>query len=201
MFVQIRGTFGSGKTTVARSLYEYFNQTARSISYVEKYCDGKLIKRFATELSTPCTKTIYFLGSYDAVKTSGADKLTQKGVHELIEAFIEEKSKASLVIAEGSILSGIGRYIRLGERIKEYGVLYVDMATSEQECLARILKRRKVAGNEKPFNPEGMSKVFKVVERMHNKTIAAGLPCWLLSSNEEDIRRVKEECEKWLAKS
>ena len=161
MFINIRGTFGSGKTTVIRSFMETLlskngrEETLHNM-FVATNKDGsksdvKLIyHRFdgVEGLARP----VLFIGGYGPGKTGdltcgGADTVNWKGAQDDIDVLIRNKIKTNHILIEGSIVSGsYNRYNRLASYIiNELGeqAIQLYMMAPLDECIRRVEGRRK----------------------------------------------------------
>jgi hypothetical protein len=83
-------------------------------------------------------------------------------------------SKGWNVLIEGLATPGIETCTRLHTEAKGKA-LFVTLNTPEAQCILNVLKRRKVAGNEKEFNPANLQKKYAGVQRWGPRLAAAGL--------------------------
>ena len=145
MIINIRGTSGAGKTTIIRELMEKFvseDVTDRS---------GKVIAVLIN-----WSQPIYVIGRYDNV-CGGCDTIkTQDEIRRRIAKFC----KQGHVIYEGlTISNGYAKNLAHHRRMKQpFAFAFLD--TPLRTCISRVRKRRKAAGNTKPFNTENTEKLF-----------------------------------------
>jgi hypothetical protein len=187
MIINIRGTNGSGKTTVIRRLMDHYGQTAVRVRAGEIVahrlgCGAMVVGRYVSK-ADPSTLT----------PTGGCDTITtQDEVCDAVRRF----SKRGSVLFEGLLISGLWfRYDALARELAIRDYRWVFLNTSLEECIARTLARRQKAGNTKPFDPEkSLVGKFYSVQRCHEKAADAGHQTWLFSSNE-----ATEVIKGWLA--
>lgn len=155
MILNIRGTNGSGKSTIVRGVFEQF--LAKPLYGVlgprrpEAYCLTK--NKF---------KLLYILGSY-LTPAGGADciqpydniipligKYAQRG-HVLFEGVLVSKSKGSV----GTYLEKYG---------KQAVLLFLD--TTLEQCISAVQQRRTDRDDERTLNPKNLTEAFKAVVRV-----------------------------------
>jgi hypothetical protein len=206
MFLNIRGTFGSGKSTVISHLIqELKNRGAREehlIEPIERLSGQKKFMAHRFSSIQGLSKSVMFMGKYGHTQCGGADGNSWKGAHEDMDAFIRKHILENHILIEGSITSGGSRYNRLGLDLQKQniGVLYLHMGTLREECVMRVIGRRKkkyaekfekalTKGKEldppKEFSRENLDKLFDVVEKQWQKTIDLGLPVRKILSSPE----------------
>lgn len=207
MFLNIRGTFGSGKTTVIGHIMEELKaRGAVQEDMIEPIARLEGKKRFMGHRYTSLkglSKGVIFMGKYGQSACGGADTLNWKGAHEDAEAFIKKHIADNHVLMEGSITSGGSRYNRIGCEFGNQGIgsLYLHMATPRDTCVERVLGRRKkrhadkiakatlqgkALPEAKEFSRSNLDKLFDVVEKQWDKTVALGLVAKKIES-EPDI--------------
>lgn len=164
--INIRGTNGSGKTTTARAI----------MSRLQHYKDYTTANGVFTHLyKTPAGDVVAFIGKYEGAVTGGTDRV--KNVRDLVEA-CRELAPHCHIVMEGLLLSGLQQLTKdivdacVGEA--QFHALTLD--TPKEQCIEQTMKRRALAGNDKPFDP-GKSLVpkYRAVELAHEKFRAWGL--------------------------
>lgn len=140
MIITLRGTSGSGKSTVAFTLLKNFPS--------EKVMDGKKILGYRVDAGL--SKPIYLVGKYETA-CGGTDAInTQK---ESCDRAIRWHEAGGHVILEGLLLSGGGPKAEVTARVTETGdYRHAFLDTPLEVCIERVKKRREAAGNEKPLN-------------------------------------------------
>lgn len=147
MIISLRGTNGSGKSTVIFTMLDQY-----------KACPiyGALGPRLpeAYELWLPkCEKPTYVLGPYLTV-CGGCDRLIP---YDLILTLLVKYAKRGHVVFEGVIVGSVyGRVGRLLESWKKEAVI-VWLDTSLEECIRRVEERRGERGDSRPFNPKNLT--------------------------------------------
>jgi thymidylate kinase len=144
MIVNIRGTSGAGKTTIIRELMEKYKH--------EDVYGGIKVQAVLIHWAQP----IYVIGRYDNV-CGGCDTIkTQDETRQRITKYC----KLGHVLYEGlTISNGYAKNLKHHRRMKQpFAFAFLD--TPLVTCLSRVRKRRKAAGNTKPFNTENTEKLF-----------------------------------------
>lgn len=152
----LRGTSGTGKTTVARHLLE--KTSAEPIDWVKA---GKPILYEGKFHHIP----MYFLGSYEAT-CGGCDTIPSVKIvaRRLRDHFSDEAP--GILFFEGLMIShmlGTVGQAQIDTGLHRNILAYLD--TPLDICLTRVEQRRKAAGNPNPFNP---SNTIKDHERVRN---------------------------------
>jgi adenylate kinase family enzyme len=142
----LRGTSGSGKTTIARTFIEKYP------TFFIKDPNSDKIWGYEVDMSKEgITSPLFVIGSY-ATTCGGCD-----GIHTQLE--IAERALSVFprghVLIEGLLLAHAGPKAITTTMLKEtnsYVLGYVD--TPLDVCLDRVQKRREARGDLRPFNPE-----------------------------------------------
>lgn len=140
--IKIGGTSGSGKSTLVRGIFS-----------ISKFVDKRYGERGKVLVNEYRYKRVplYILGSYENV-CGGMDGISDKEERlRLIKQYID---KPGITIFEGLIVGGTYGEIGALSEAQKGAWLYAFMGTPYEECVKRVLKRRKAAGNDKPFDPE-----------------------------------------------
>lgn len=162
LIINLRGTSGSGKTTVVRQIMEQ----AKSVVPIRNPTNIGSDKPYGYEITMPNKLRMYAIGSYENT-CGGCDTIkTQAEIIERLEYFAPNGH----VLVEGLILSTI--YGSVGEWSEPYGdkFIFAYLSTPVKECVKRVLARRKAAGNDKPFNERNTVDRYTTILR--NKEIA-----------------------------
>lgn len=150
----LRGTSGSGKTTVARAFIT--NYPTKPLPDPN---GGKKLWGYEISLNSEgILKPLYVIGSYENV-CGGTDGInTQAEIADRVLAAYERGH----VFFEGLLVSKVANKAETTLKIAptgDYVVAYID--TPLQTCLDRVQKRRLERGDERPFNPENTISAFK----------------------------------------
>lgn len=178
--IKIGGTSGSGKSTLVRGIFDITKQVD---SYVSKR--GKIIAYERLYGKTP----VYILGSY-VNACGGMDGISDK--NERLALINEYKKKRGITIFEGLIIGGTyGEVGKLSE--EEMGEwLYAFMDTPYEVCVERVLARRKLAGNDKPFDPKKtLFGKIRACQSVALRAKAAGHPVHLVDHKQKPEKAAK----------
>jgi hypothetical protein len=166
MIIQIRGTSGSGKSTVMRRVMEGAG------TWIAHNQEGRKRPLYYT-----CNdlKGVAVLGHYESA-CGGCDTVgSAREVFELILSLPQYT-----ILCEGLLLS---EDVKWSSQLKDLHVLF--LTTPLEQCLTQIKQRRTEAGNEKPLNPENTSNRVATIERARVKlSQVEGVHCYRCSANQ-----------------
>lgn len=156
--VNIRGTSGSGKTTVVRKVMENFKGEVLPVRGVM----GGRERMIGHQMGN-----VFIAGNYQGATCGGCDGFSWKGAADEICDLIHHKSQFGPVVAEGLMIAswGTGRLLDLWERCEKK--LHVIMLTTPLEvCLESVNKRRREKAlslgkpDPGPVNPENTTSKY-----------------------------------------
>lgn len=171
MIIQVRGTSGSGKSTVVRGV-----MTALG-GWVPVCAAGR--KRPLYYLRTG--PAVAVLGHYESA-CGGCDTVgSARAVYELTAAVLRDGS-VTHVLQEGLLLSEDAKWTaELARVIAPVRVVF--LTTPVERCIAQIKARRAEAGNDKPLNEANTRNRVAVIERARGKLVAGGIECHRASAD------------------
>lgn len=168
MIIDIRGTSGSGKTTVARAVLG-----AGSAVPIRGDSDGGFFgtgKPECYEVIIPnVPKRVYVLGSYEQT-CGGCDSIgTQDEICDLVRKY----SQQGHVVMEGLLMSHLfGRYLALDRELDPLTYVWAFLDTPLELCLERVQARREARGvAKKPFNPKNTTQKWHDIRRVREKAL------------------------------
>jgi adenylate kinase family enzyme len=151
--LSLRGTSGSGKTTVARKFITDYPVKALPDPNKKKHWG------YEVDLSSEGIKEkLYVIGSYENT-CGGTDGISTQ--EEIADRALAAHPRGH-VLLEGLLLSKVGPNAITTQMLKPTGAYvaaYLD--TPLEVCLDRVLARRKERGDERPFNPENTISAHK----------------------------------------
>ena len=152
MIISIRGTNGSGKSTVVRELM----RCACTCSPLYGVLGLRKPEAYRLELSGQRT---YVLGPYDTRSACGFDGITN---YDHQPALIRKYAVVGHVVFEGLISSKLwGRVGAVFEELAPVqGVALLFLTTPLEECIRRVVERRCRAGDERIFNDKNLRAVY-----------------------------------------
>lgn len=160
MIVNIRGTHGSGKTSLVRAFMERHDTTPIQ---GKKKPDGYVCQTHWGEVRV--------VGSYET-SCGGCDGIQP---YALIWPRVLEYAALGHVLFEGALVSN--SYGNIGRDSEEYGdeFVFAFLDTPLQTCIDRILQRRVERGNLKPFDPnKSVVRIYKSNASVKEKAISYG---------------------------
>lgn len=175
MITNIRGTSGSGKTTVIKRILDssacavttVFGPDedtvhAKVLGYTVSKGDVQL--RVVGRYATPC-------GGCDGIKT-------QQETEDRVRLW---HAQGYHVVFEGLLISTIyGRWAKLA---KETGMRTLFLDTPEEECVQRVINRRSERGVEKPLNETNTRTKWHLMGHLYQRFKADGLYAELVNMN------------------
>jgi len=153
IILSLRGTSGSGKTTVARKFLTDFPCKTLTVEGMRKHW-GYEVDLSGQGLKAP----LYVIGSYENT-CGGTDGINTQ--EEIAERALSAFSRGH-VLLEGLLLSKVGPKAITTTMLRPtqaYVAAYID--TPLEECLRRVERRRLDRGDDRPFNPENTISAFK----------------------------------------
>lgn len=164
MIIDIRGTHGSGKSTLVRLLLRKYGG---GVPILDDYTGEHLGYSLPEINCGVIAKYTQYGGGCDGVKN--ADEIVRR-----VRLFAKQFSR---VVLEGILVSHTyTRYANLAAEFApgEYRFLFLN--TPLEKCIERVERRRLAKGNTKPLNPKNIKKDYRVVwENLRRRAIAAGL--------------------------
>lgn len=164
MIITLRGTHGSGKSTVIRKMIDQYS--------VEQLGIMKNGRPEAYRLRVPRVHgDVYVLGPYETA-CGGCDAIQP---YDRILQLISKYGTMGHVLLEGALVSSsYGRIGRMMEQVGREGV-FAFMMTPIEECLSRISARRAQRGDDRPLNPANTLNKQRSIENSRKQVEAAGI--------------------------
>lgn len=162
MIVQVRGTSGSGKSTVMRAVMMAMGDW-QSVQITGR-------KRPLYYLSASEWPLTAVLGHYES-PCGGCDTVgSAAAVYDLIQKVVA--NGAVNVLCEGLLLS---EDVKWSSQLPDLKVIF--LTTPLERCLRQIECRRATVGNDKPLNPDNTANRVAVIERARVKLLDRGITC------------------------
>ncbi len=149
MIINIRGTHGSGKSTVVHQLIERYSASA---------VGDNPKKPIGYRMNTPFGG-LHVVGSYRTA-CGGCDGIQP---YARIWPLVVEAATWGHVVFEGALVSS--SYGSIGRSSEVYGddFVFAILDTPLEVCIERIRKRREAKGNMKPLDPKNTASKYKSV--------------------------------------
>lgn len=143
MIINIRGTHGSGKTTIARKVMAQFPKPKPI------YVEGR-----TAPIGYHCGERLFVAGSYENV-SGGCDTIPKVDV---IYKIIRRYAKRGFdVLFEGILAQhSTPSILKLHDRGYDVAVVAIDIPV--EKAIRGVLARRKARGDTRPFNPANVVK-------------------------------------------
>jgi len=176
-FINLRGTSGAGKTTLARAILNGYEHTEDFFREGRKQPIYSVLQRMGY-----VGRPLMVLGHYRAA-CGGCDTITElDDVFRLVRVGLEANHD---VLFEGLILSGeIARTLELGLDLHSNGKMLHVLAldTPVDRCVSNINLRREARGQMEPVRPKNTIAKARCVElTMKKLTGQPGLACGVAS--------------------
>lgn len=163
--VSIRGTHGSGKSSIVTKIMGKYN--------AEPFFNGcgEKPKLVGYHVGLPTGKTLFVVGPYKTA-CGGCDAI--QPYSEIIPLVREAVDWGEDVLLEGALVSS--SYGSVGHMMNEYAPdsVFAFLDTPLEECLARIARRRAAKGNFEPVNPKNTTVKFDNVARTKDQMARLG---------------------------
>lgn len=177
--VAIKGTNGSGKSTVVRALIAHLGKQAtlrfnkKEAGYRCRYGDG----------------AVFVLGKYRSACGGLDSSFSYSGAADDLLLCIDTLAEKGHVVCEGVIAItsyGFDRVTLFADKQRRKGrrVIFAHLYTPAELCVERVKQRRMDAGNQKPFNPENLLDKYESVLKSQEKLLAAGYDARILPHEE-----------------
>lgn len=179
MIVNIRGTSGSGKTTVIKKLMEFgsYEPILQTVGqYIVPRPAGYRLQLVGLH------KLIYVMGQYET-PTGGADNIGN--LHSVFRQVKQYHDAGHHVIFEGLLISrSKGRMIDLHDKVGSENMFLLHLDTPLEQCLRSIQERRARRNNLKPVDPEQTTATFNRVLQISHSLKENGQPFRFVSREE-----------------
>lgn len=154
MIINIRGTHGSGKSTVISNILDRYESSVESLD------ERGRIRGYEVRIPF-LQKSTFVVGSYKNA-CGGCDGIQP---YSLIWPRIVEYVERGHVLFEGALVSS--SYGNIGRASEIYGddMVFAFMDTPVETCIEWIKKRRALKGNTKEFNPKNTISKHECVAR------------------------------------
>ena len=161
MIVNLRGTSGSGKSTIVREVMGVFQQK------VPRYCEGRK-QPTGYELFDTVYSKLFVPGHYES-PCGGCDTLSFSGSQDRIWEWIREHhARGYNVLFEGVIIGDDNKRTIQAHRDK-LPLLLIELTTNLNNCLAGIQARRDARGDTRPINPSNTTKRMPGISKRMDK--------------------------------
>jgi cytidylate kinase len=195
VIVNIRGTSGSGKTTVVRGLMSAASVEKVFADDTDDALFGQSKHPDAYALTMPdVSPTVFVIGSYENT-CGGCDAIPKQD--EICERVRRYASRGHVVM-EGLLMSHLfGRYAALDRELQPTPYIWAFLDTPLDLCIERVKARRDARGvAKKEFNPHNTTAKWHDMRRVYAKCQAAGLDArWV------DHRDPVREVLRWLVEA
>lgn len=181
MLLNLRGTSGVGKSTLARKLFEFYSDC------IPQFRDGRKRPVSLLYVGALNGRSLFVLGHYD-IPCGGADTIAER---EYAFGLLQEARDAGYdVLWEGVVYSDeVPRTVQL---CKGHEAEVIWLRTPIELCIERIKQRRSERGNEKPLNEKNTRQRQKRIENAVARIKDAGIPVSRPTDFEVAFQRAKE---------
>lgn len=175
--INIRGTGGSGKSTLVKRIMERYPNHA-NILEEKRRRPMATVHWFDNLNSKSPGRPLGLLvpGHYETA-CGGCDTVkTVDKVYELIRA--SSLGDGNNTLYEGiMVMDDVTRAVKFDQDLKKAGgrLVVISLTTSIEECIASIKKRREAGGNEKPLNEKNTRDRMKRQENSLHRLKQAGV--------------------------
>lgn len=179
--IQIRGTSGSGKSTVMREVMNRLR--GFPLAFKPVFVEGRKKPLYYFNGS------VSVLGHYES-PCGGCDTIAG---HETLYNLALERVKVGHVLAEGLLLSEDVKWTSRLAAEEEVRIIFLSVPL--ETCLDRIRGRRAARGNDKPLNVGNTTRRVGVISRARERLEEAGVRCYP-ATNDQAVRLILQ----WMGK-
>lgn len=167
MIVNVRGTGGSGKSTVVKRIMELYSDKTPVL------VDGRKQPYYYYLTDDDTRRSLVVPGHYE-IPTGGCDTIkTVDEVYAILDKAVESKRDA---IFEGIIAQDdVTRAVNFANRIGRENFLVIVLSTPLDACIAAINDRRAAKGNTEPVDPKNTTNRAKRVTQIASRLKDSGL--------------------------
>jgi hypothetical protein len=188
MIVNIRGTHGSGKSTVVKKIMGRFPTEVEEYEERPRGRKALVYRVFpkARSYGQRQAAPLYVIGNYDTA-CGGCDGIQP---YDRIWPLVYKYGTFSDVLFEGALVSS--SYGNIGRSSEEFGknFVFAFMDTPLEICLERVRARRLAKGNEKPLDPKNTTTKWNhVMESIPKIRDEFGRVCTMIN-HERPVRDV-----------
>lgn len=169
MIIQIRGTSGSGKSTIVRRIMERYPVR-------EPWREGRRKQPWGYHLRRESGRELYVPGHYE-IECGGMDTLPRLS-EALPQVLTEHELGGRDVLMEGLLASeDVKQLTSLGWASSDLSekLVVIHLTTPIDECLAAIRERRARRGNSNPLSEKNTRARVATIERACARLRAAGV--------------------------
>jgi hypothetical protein len=177
--VAIKGTNGSGKSSVVRALVAHLGKAA-TLRFQNKNAGYRCTYEDAA---------LFVLGKYESACGGLDSSFSYGGAADDLLLCLDALAAKGHVVCEGVIAItsyGFGRVTGFADEQKAKGnrVIFARLDTPAELCVERVRHRREEVGNFKPFNPEKLIHKYESVLKSQEKLQQAGYDARVLPHEE-----------------
>jgi hypothetical protein len=157
MIINLRGTHGSGKSTIVRQLIKHLGATPESLD--SKGRPNNYVGHLKNNV------LLYIIGSYETA-CGGCDAIQP---YAEIWPRVEKFAGLGHVVFEGALVSS--SYGNVGRASEIYGdqFIFAFLNTPLETCITRIKQRREKRGDFRPLNPKNTEYKYQCIQKSINK--------------------------------
>lgn len=178
VIVNLKGTHGSGKSSVVRALIAHCGMVAK-LRFNNKEAGYRC--RYGEQ-------PLFVLGKYKTACGGIDASFSYKGAADDVMRCLELLAAKGHVVCEGVAMSmyGFERLANFADSQKAKGnkVIFALLDTPVELCVERVRQRRREVGNRKPFNPEKLLDKYASIHRAQERLRAAGYAARVLPHEE-----------------
>lgn len=186
MIITVRGTSGSGKSTVVKKLIELYQQPG-----TPGYIDSRRKPHHVDYQHPQGGRPLRVMGHYECA-TGGGDTLTTFGL-DYIFKYVEWASEHDEVdvLIEGLVVSS--------DTVRTFGIHkrgntpihVIHLIEPMEKCVESVGERRRAGGNMQPLNPDATEVKWRFIKKSVTRFDAAGVPNYVLN-REETYDKLRE---------
>lgn len=163
MIIAVRGTHGSGKSTLVRTVLRSYEQRTPVV-------EPRRRQPVAYDCTSPGMQRLVVVGPYEAEEAGGCDSLSRA---ETIYGLVEHNAGVANVLYEGiTAQHSTGRLIALHDL--DHRVVVIQLTTDRDTCVASVMARRAARG-QGAFNMDNVTREMRSCETSMARLVDAGV--------------------------
>lgn len=161
MIINLRGTHGSGKTTLVRHVMAQYRR-CRPV-----YLDGR-----KHPIGYVCDKRLFVVGHYEGDASGGCDTIPKV---DLMYRMIQKYAKRGMHVLFEGILAQHSATRILALREAGYRVRVVQLNVPIKLAIRSVRRRRRKRGNARPFDPKNVVREARTIETAAQRLRTEGI--------------------------
>jgi predicted ABC-type ATPase len=182
MIINIRGTHGSGKTTLVRRLMKEFRR-----------CKPIFIDGRRQPIGYECDRSVFIVGHYEGDASGGCDTIPKV---DLMYKWIRRYAKRGYAVIFEGILAQHNATRLIALRDQGFVVRVIQIQIPLKKAIRSVKRRRRARGNRRAFNPANVIRENRALQSSANRLRTDGVRVAICDTRRAASNRVRALLEK-----